>query len=125
MDVVSDLGLDGDLAGRVVYTGYLGRAVAPSTAPHRGRSRIIACTGGGVDGGAVLEAFVRALRGHAKRFDRPLVAGGPLLSDSELARLRSLARGSTITVARFVLDLDQRIADSDLVVTMPGYNTTC
>lgn len=125
VDFVAELGLDGDLAERVTYTGYLGKAVEPSPGARTGRPRIIACTGGGVDGGALLETFIKAVRERAERFEQPLVAGGPLLSESGLARLRSLAGDSGITVSRFVLDLDQRIADSDLVVTMPGYNSTC
>jgi predicted glycosyltransferase len=125
MNFVSALGLDGELAGRITYTGYLGNALAPPPTPRSDRPRILACTGGGVDGGELLETFIRALRDRADRFESPLVVGGPLLSEPGLARLRASARDTPIVVARFVLDLDERIADADLVVTMPGYNTTC
>ncbi|MDE3134842.1 MAG: hypothetical protein KGL15_12335 [Acidobacteriota bacterium] len=124
-DFAATLGLDPQLARRVTYTGYLGNVVTPSATAPSDRPRVIACTGGGADGAALLETFILAMRERAERFQRPLVVGGPLLSQPELERVRSLVRDSAIVVARFVPDLDQRLADADLVVTMPGYNTTC
>lgn len=126
LDFRTDLGFDGVLADRLVYTGYLGgpagRAADTSPSP---TPRLIACTGGGIDGGALLETVVKAAQKAPGSFRDALVVGGPLLDEAELVRLRGLAEGLAITISRFVLDLDRRIADTELVVTMPGYNTTC
>jgi predicted glycosyltransferase len=125
VDYLAELGFDRELGERVTYTGYLGKLVQPAPDAGRSRPRVIACTGGGVDGGMLLESFIRALGICSSEFADQLVVGGPLLSERELLRLRGLAGRSPFMVTRFALDLDQQIADSDLVVTMPGYNTTC
>jgi predicted glycosyltransferase len=126
VDFQTALSLDQPLADRLIYTGYLSGSghLSPGGASTPPRD-LIACTGGGVDGGAVLETVVRSVRQAPERFQNVLIVGGPLLSEEELNRLRALADGSSITVSRFVLDLDRQIADTELVVTMPGYNTTC
>ncbi|HET9719825.1 MAG TPA: glycosyltransferase, partial [Solirubrobacteraceae bacterium] len=128
-DFGADLGLDGELAERVSYTGYLAGVVQPRPGFSRQKPEILACTGGGADGGKLLEMFILAMRDREATAEgspgSAQVVGGPLLDEQELGRLRSLAGESSVNVSRFILDLDQRIADDDLVVTMPGYNTTC
>jgi predicted glycosyltransferase len=125
MDFVAGYGIDGDLSPRLHYVGYLGLS-APARPQRDGDSHppILACAGGGVDGGALLETFIRAARALQPQLGPQLVVGGPLLSPSEHQRLRALAEGLPITVRRFVSDLGRRVAASDIVVTMPGYNTT-
>jgi predicted glycosyltransferase len=87
---------------------------------------VTASSGGGIDGGELLATFIGAAKMLAPCLaGSQLVVGGPLLSEPELTELRRRAAGSGIQVAHFVSGLDRRIADSDLVVTMPGYNTTC
>jgi predicted glycosyltransferase len=131
MDFTAGYGLDEELGPPLHYTGYLGR-VSASTADASGGSdarsgpTVLACTGGGVDGGALLECFVAAAqRVQADRGGSYHVVGGPLLPETELSRLRAQADGSGIEVTRFKADLDSWIVSSDLVVTMPGYNTSC
>lgn len=127
MDFELDYGLRGDLAGRLHYLGYLGHPLRDEPAPTRGESpMLIACSGGGVDGGALLGTFIDATRrlGQASGGSR-LVVGGPLLAEEELRALRRRGRGAELEITRFIPELDRHIAASDLVVTMPGYNTTC
>ena len=120
-------GIGGDLAERLHYVGYLGRPRRPRQGPDATASPVItASSGGGVDGGTLLALFIDAAKTLGLRLaGSRLVVGGPLLSELELSDLRRRAAGSGIEVARFVSGLDRRIADSDLVVTMPGYNTAC
>lgn len=125
VDFRAALQFDRTLADRLIYTGYLTGSARQPSAGAASAPDLIACTGGGVDGGVLLEAAILALRQTDDQRQNVLVVGGPLLSEAELVRLRGLAEGSRITVSRFVLDLDRQIADTKLVVTMPGYNTTC
>jgi predicted glycosyltransferase len=126
MDFAACYGLDGELSDRLHYMGYLGhspprRRPAPNASP-----LVMASTGGGVDGGALLSTFIAAVLRLAPQLGgRRLVVGGPLLSDGELRGLREQAAGTDIEIIRFESKLDLRIARSDLVVTMPGYNTAC
>jgi len=126
VDFEAAYGLTGELAARLHYVGYLGR---PTQAPARlnpEAAQLIACSGGGVDGGGLLSCVIEAVqRLPAGLIDRRLVVGGPLLSGEELGALRDQGTRSGVEVTGFVSELGQRIAASELVVTMPGYNTTC
>jgi predicted glycosyltransferase len=127
MDFKRSYGLSRDLAARLQYVGYLGLQSSPRPARGAVPSPVLtASSGGGVDGGRLLAVFVDAAKALAPRLaGSRLVVGGPLLSEVEMDELRRTAAGSGIEVAQFVSGLDRRIADSDLVVTMPGYNTAC
>lgn len=126
MDFEAGYGISGPLAERLCYVGYLGHAPAAVSELVAHAPVVIASTGGGVDGGALLKRFIAAAKLLAPRLGGSrLVVGGPLLSERELSELREQAAGSEIEVTRFLSELDRRIASSDLVVTMPGYNTAC
>jgi predicted glycosyltransferase len=126
MDFEAGYGVSGPLAERLRYVGYLGRPAAAAAEPAAHAPVVVASTGGGVDGGALLSKFIAAAKLLAPRLGGSrLVVGGPLLSERELGELREQAAGSEIEVTRFLSELDRRIASSDLVVTMPGYNTAC
>jgi len=127
-DFEAAYGVRGELASRLQYVGYLGRP-EQSAAPTRPRAQppfLIACSGGGVDGGALLTTFIDATRAlHPRLGGTRLVVGGPLLADEELRALRRRAGRARLEVSRFIPELDRHIAASDLVVAMPGYNTAC
>lgn len=126
LDFESEYGLTGELAARLHYLGYLGRPVTAPARPDPEAAELIACAGGGVDGGSLLACVVEAVqRLPPGLFGRRLIVGGPLLSGEELRALREQGARSGVEVAGFISELDRRIADSELVVTMPGYNTTC
>jgi predicted glycosyltransferase/ABC-type polar amino acid transport system ATPase subunit len=128
LDFAQAYGLDDDLASRLHYCGYLGRS-APASNGSAGtpeRPLVVATSGGGVDGPALLETFVRAA-GHLQ----PRVGGtwtavtGPLMDDDDHARIASLAEHGGVTVHRLVPDLRDTVAVADCVVSMAGYNTVC
>lgn len=127
MDFQTHYGLGREFADRLHYVGYLGRRQRTRQAAGRRESPIVtASSGGGVDGGKLLAAFIESAKALAPQLaGSRLVVGGPLLSELELSDLRTRAAGSGIEVARFVSGLDRLIGDSDLVVTMSGYNTAC
>lgn len=128
MDFEAAYGL-ADLGPRLHYVGYLGRARPERADPPRDDGAapvVIACSGGGVDGAELLGSFIAAARRLSPALGGSrLVVGGPLLSVEDLSALRERAARAGIEVTRFIPELDRRIAASDLVVTMPGYNTTC
>lgn len=123
-DYAHDYGLDGELATRTRYLGYL--APAPVSRPPGSPPAITACAGGGTDGGALLRCVIEAVRRLGPALCAgTVVVGGPLLGPAELDRLHALADGSKVDIRPVHARLDGRIVESDLVVTMPGYNTTC
>src|SRR5262249_19613395 len=87
---------------------------------------VLATSGGGVDGPALLETFVRAAASlQAERGGTWLAVAGPLMSDEDHARIVSLAEADNIAVRRVVPELRNTIATADCVVSMAGYNTVC
>ena len=128
LDFVQAYGLDEDLASRLHYCGYLGRPTparngSPGTPE---RPLVVATSGGGVDGPALLETFVQAAGRLQRRMGGTWTAvTGPLMDDDDHARIVSLAEHDHVTVQRLDPDLRNTVAAADCVVSMAGYNTVC
>jgi predicted glycosyltransferase len=126
MDFEADYGLGGVLAERLQYVGYLGVPSALRGSPSNDPPMFVASSGGGVDGGALLHSFIGAVKQLGPRLaGSRIVVSGPLLPEGELASLQKQAAGTGVEIRRFESELGDWIAHSDLVVMMPGYNTTC
>jgi len=128
MDFVNAYGLDDELASRVHYCGYLGRPRPSSNEepPAEERPFVVATSGGGVDGPALLDAFVRAAgRLEPERGGRWMAVTGPLMADDDHAEISSLAEEHRVEVHRVIPELRNTIAEADCVVSMAGYNTVC
>lgn len=126
-DFTDAYGLSDKLASRLHYCGYLGRGPQPTTdVPLYDRPLIIATSGGGADGTALLEPFI-----HAAGELGPSIGGtwlmvtGPLMDPSEHDRLAALGERAGVTVRRVVPALRSHVALADCLVAMGGYNTTC
>lgn len=116
------------LREKIEYLGYIGRGLAPGGPPvaprseEQGRPRILGLTGGGEDGGPVAEAFVTMFEGNPGRWNGTLLTG-PFLGRAERQRLHERAEAVPgLQVLRFTSDVERWIAESDVVVTMGGYN---
>jgi len=130
-DPVAAYGLPDDLAAKVRYTGYLGRAGgapggkdSPAARVAAGGHPLALClVGGGEDGFALAAAFA----------DAPLPAGvkgvvvtGPFMPLARRQRLmEQAARRDDLTISEFLDDPAPLIALADSVVAMGGYNTVC
>src|SRR5262249_15320100 len=128
IDFITAYGLDDELAGRRRYCGYLGRRHPTRNAETATYERpfVIATSGGGVDGPALLQAFVRAAaRRRPQRGGRWVAVTGPLMADEDHAEIASLAEAHHVEVHRVIPELRNTIAEADCVVSMAGYNTVC
>ena len=112
----------------VVACGHLGRssAAADSETPHPTRDgrtlSVLVTTGGGADGGPLVEASIQALTRLPEIRSRVVL--GPDFPHDVESRVRRAAP-LRIVVERFVPDLERHIARADLVISMAGYNTVC
>jgi ATP-binding cassette subfamily B protein len=128
LDFVTAYGLDSDLESRVRYCGYLGRRHPPTNGEPAAYERpfVVATSGGGVDGPALLQTFVHAAASlRPKRGGTWLAVTGPLMSDNDHAEIASLPDADRIDVRRVIPELRNTIATADCVVSMAGYNTVC
>jgi ATP-binding cassette subfamily B protein len=126
-DFIDAYALDEELAAKLHYCGYLGRATRQaSDLPLYERPFVLASCGGGVDGSTMLESFI-----EAAGILRPALGGswlavtGPLMPYEEHLRLVRLAERGKALVLRSVPDLRAHVALADCVVSMPGYNSAC
>ncbi len=127
VDFAADYGLDEELARRLHYCGYLGRAPRrASDVPVYERPFVVATCGGGVDGARLVEIFLHAAGPLARsRGGTFLAVTGPLMPYEEHLRLDRLAAAQGIELRRVVPELRAHLAIADCIVSMPGYNTVC
>lgn len=114
-------GLDHRAVRSMTFCGYV---VAPSGAGQeicRGDPPVVlATTGGGEDGGRILEAFIAA---SADAPWRAIVVAGPQASTRERERLEGLAQAAGVEFLTFVPSLGSLLGSIDALVSMGGYNT--
>ena len=127
VDFVADYGLDQDLAERLHYCGYLGRAPRQAgDIPLYPRPFVVATCGGGADGSPLIEEFLNAAGPLRQELGGTWLAiSGPLMPYDEHLRLVRLAERHDIELRRIVPELRAHLGIADCVVSMPGYNTVC
>lgn len=128
VDPVTEYGLPRSLATRMRFCGYvcspppedsMTRDVLPL--PTRdGKPTVLATTGGGEDGFAILETFVEAA---AQSDWRAIVVAGSQSAPEKRRQLREAAQAAGIAYYTFVRGLDAWFGVVDAVVCMGGYNT--
>ena len=114
-------GLGGGEARSMTFCGYV---VAPTAPTHRiaggHRPIVLATTGGGEDGGRILEAFIAASTGAPWR---AIAVAGPQAATRERDRLEGLAQAAGVEFLTFVPSLGSLLGSVDALVSMGGYNT--
>ena len=88
----------------------------------RVRPVVLATTGGGEDGFAVLESFIRAAAGAPWQ---GVVISGPMTPDPQAATIKRLAEENGVIVRKFIPHLSALFWSVDALVCMGGYNTLC
>lgn len=112
----------------VFYTGFVAQQSQTAravTLRQDQMARILVSIGGGRVGGELLEACVAASVLLADRLPhRMQIFSGPYLPNEQFARLRQLAvNQSQIIVERFTAEFQSQLDQSDLSISMAGYNT--
>lgn len=131
-DPVAEYGLPHDVAAVVSYTGYLaGPAPACLRVRHRvspgatppDRPYVFCQVGGGEDGHALAQAFVRAPLPGGRH---GVVLTGPHMPADQRELLLSEADGrADMTVHEFVPGAQDFVRHADATVSMGGYNSVC
>ena len=124
-DAVTEYQFAPALAARTHYCGYVLNerdASPPSCLRLNGDERplVIATTGGGEDGFALLDNFLRAAAGASWR---ALVVAGPMTPEPQFLALKELAEKSGALLQRFVANLPSLFPHAAALVCMGGYNT--
>jgi predicted glycosyltransferase len=88
----------------------------------RVRPVVLATTGGGEDGFAVLESFIRAAAGAPWQ---GVVISGPMTPEPQASTIKHLAEENGVIVRNFLPHLSGLFWSVDALVCMGGYNTLC
>ena len=114
------------VARKTHYVGYLQRPTL-KLPTKEGPPRVLVTTGGGGDGGTMIETYLEGLLNLPRRVRlKTTVMFGPQMPDGRREDL--LARYGTLVDVKFrdfAPDLTPHYAKADLVVSMAGYNTVC
>jgi predicted glycosyltransferase len=126
LDVAAAYALPARAAGRLHYCGYVAStptatARTPLRADDDGRPTVVATAGGGADGYAMLDEFVRASRGAPWH---PVVVSGTDAGEHQQEALRRDVTEIGGSYHRFVRNLPVHFPDIGALVCMGGYNTT-
>jgi predicted glycosyltransferase len=103
-------------------TGLLGAPAAHTGPPDLGEGYLLVTCGGGIDGFALLDAVIDAVRVNRLRIPTVLVTG-PMMPSAQVARLRERAPEVGARVERERADMESVLAGARAVVSMAGYCT--
>ncbi len=125
-DTVREYGFPDAVARITRFCGYLKRPTAPRTRD-AGPPHVLVTTGGGGDGAEMTEAYLEGLATLPRNVAlRTTVVFGPQMSDAARASVRErFGYLADVTFSDFEPDLTRLYSESDIVVSMAGYNTVC
>ncbi len=127
---LAGLGLSRRMEDRIVYTGYLRRELPDWPAEPDGdvprQPYILVTTGGGGDGGELVDWVVRAYESGARQLPRAVIVTGPFMPPADQQRFHerceALPQVEILTFDSHIELLMQRALG---IVAMGGYNTFC
>jgi len=124
-DPITEYAFPEDIAEKTVFTGYIPRFIPHTRKTKRKHKQVIVTIGGGGDGYTVLDTYLKMLETNGTVDFKTLMITGPFLSLERLDELADRARALKVQIKPFVRNMEKRMAKSDLVVSMGGYNTMC
>jgi predicted glycosyltransferase len=124
-DPITEYAFPDDIAAKTVFTGYIPRFIPRARKTRRKHKQVIVTIGGGGDGYTVLDTYLKMLETNGTVDFKTLMITGPFLSLERLDELADRARALKVQIKPFVRNMEKRMAKSDLVVSMGGYNTMC
>ncbi|HVG35727.1 MAG TPA: glycosyltransferase [Pyrinomonadaceae bacterium] len=125
-DTVREYGFPDSVASITHFCGYLKRPTAPISR-QGGPPRVLITTGGGGDGGPMIEAYLEGLSTLPRNIalNSTVVFGPQMSQDSRAALLERFGYLADVRFLDFEPDLTELYAEADIVVSMAGYNTVC
>lgn len=130
-DVVEAYEIPQRIAGKVRYCGYVCNDPGPEAAlpplppSEAGKPTVLVTVGGGGDGRAVIQGYLRALRDAGDFGCRSLIVPGPLMDRAERSQLeREAAACPDVHLIDGATDMLPLMECCDLVIAMAGYNTS-
>ncbi len=109
------------------FTGFITEGKSAPDDDNRtagGSKQILLTIGGGEDGAEIIETYLQMLVDYGSRLGaETTIITGPFLGEEKRKHLAQKAEGLPVRLEEFVPDLTPHLHESDLVISMGGYNT--
>ena len=125
---ISEYAMPDKLSSKTIFTGYLRRRTFNPSKNGKNQNKcksILVTTGGGGDGYKMLDAYLSMLEAFPDFPHKSHIVSGPFIPRDQLKQLVKRAKALKVNFATFNKRLEQKMAGSDLVISMGGYNTLC
>ena len=126
---LAGLDISAALAQRLVYTGFLRRAVPHADTgrtPRLASGTLLATTGGGGDGAELMRQVIAAHQHDPAPGQRIVLVPGPFMSSEEREDVhRRAAISPALSIIDFDTDLETLMQEAQGIICMGGYNTFC
>jgi predicted glycosyltransferase len=125
-DTVKEYEFPEAVAAITHFCGYLKRPTEFAARPD-GPPRVLVTTGGGGDGGPMIEAYLEGLADlpRSTALQTTVVFGPQMPQTTRSELLERFGFLADVTFLDFEPELTQRYANSEVVVSLAGYNTVC
>lgn len=125
-DPIKEYAFPESVARKTFFCGYLKRPTE-SVTRDGGPPRVLVTTGGGGDGGRMIETYLEGLAGLPRNIaiETTVIFGPQMPENRRVALLERYGYLADVTFLDFEPDLTRRYAEADVVVSMAGYNTVC
>ena len=125
-DTVHEYDFPEDIARITHYCGYLKRPTV-STPRNDGPPRVLVTTGGGGDGSRMIESYLEGLSNLPRNvaLHSTVVFGPQMSATTQSSFIDRFGYLTDVEFREFEPELAPLYAESDLVVSMAGYNTVC
>jgi predicted glycosyltransferase len=125
-DTVKEYDFPEKVAAITHFCGYLKRPTRTQITSG-GAPQVLVTTGGGGDGGEMIEAYLAGLARLPRQvaINSTVVFGPQMSNASRTSLLERYGYLADVTFLDFAPDLTPLYAQSDIVVSMAGYNTVC
>lgn len=130
-DPIREYNFPGPVGMKTVFCGYIARRIGGFAAhgfdgsqKRSGRPLVLVTAGGGGDGYALMDGYLRALEEIGPGAVESFLVPGPLMAPEQRKTLESAAAKWPDVKIICTTELESFIWRADLVVSMSGYNTT-
>ena len=133
-DPVSEYAIPGSVSAKMVFTGYIPRALPrrAKVAEMREEERlsqkerlVLVTTGGGGDGYPLMDAYLSMLENMDRPSFRSILVSGPFMPKPMREEVHRRAAKVKARFHHFHRRMEDLMGLADVVVSMGGYNTTC
>jgi predicted glycosyltransferase len=124
-DPIREYALPESVSQKALFTGYIPRATPEPKKEGNGRKRVLVTAGGGGDGYPIMDNYLKMVEQNPHLPFKSTMVSGPFVPSARQDELAARAKACGVKFHTFMKRPEKRMAQSDLIISMGGYNTVC